>query len=296
MTLALPGRIDGESCEALAAAPNVRAAGAMRAQGKVSAVTLPGEPLELFAVTPGFARVLGAEDRGTGVYISADVASAVGEAVIPLAASRPVPVRGTFPYPPDGRRAGFGWAVLSPTSVSAAPFDECWVRAWPQRADMRRLLSTALSPTAGGGPSTDQPVHSQLNTTYGATFSGPAAYRSRITQYAPGLAAIFAVLLAGAAVWFRRVEIASNLHAGATRGALYLQHLIESAIWVTPAVAAAWLVGFVAAGCLAPTELPSLARRSAEIALTFIAGSFAGTALVFAVVREAHLWRYARSR
>lgn len=296
-TLALPGRINGASCEALADAPNVSGAGAVRSLGKIPAVTLPSEPLELYSVTPGFAEVLGADDhRGDGVYVSADVASAFGGSAIPLGAGAPAPIRGAFPYPPDGRRAGFGWAVASPTSADQGPFDECWVLAWPQRPDMRQLLLTSVTVVHGGDGSADQPVVSPLNATYGLTFPGPAAYQSRVTQYAPALGAMVGVLLAAGAVWFRRVEIASNLHAGGTRGALCLQHLVECAIWSAPAVAGAWLAGFFSAGFFTPTELPSLALRSAEIALPFFAGSLAGTSLAFTVVREKRLWLYAKSR
>ena len=294
MTLALPGRIDGRSCEALSEVPDVLAAGAMRADGKVSAATLPGEPLDHYVTTPSFARVLGADDRGVGVYVSADVESSLGSGPLPLA-ERPVPIRGSYPYPADGRRAGFGWAVLSPTSAAEGVFDECWVLAWPQRSDLRQLLLATLTP-AQGAASTEQPQVSQLNTSHGMTFAGLAGYQNRITQYAPGLAALIGALMAAAAVWFRRVEIASNLHAGAQRGILLLQHLIEGVAWAVPAVAAAWMAGFVVAALSAPTELSSLAVRSLEIALAFAIGSLAGTALGFALVREGRLWRYVKGR
>lgn len=295
MTLTLPGRINGASCEALVDTPNVLAAGAMRSDGKVSAETLPGEPLDLYATTPGFGEVLGAGDGGNGVFVSTDVASNVGADSIPLTAGSPTPIRGTYSYPPDGRRAGFGWAVLAPTSANDGAFDECWALAWPQRSDLRQLLLTTVTPVDGNA-SADQPLISQLNTKYGLTFSGPTVYRARITQYAPYLAALVGMLFAGAAVWFRRVEIASNLHAGGTRGTLYLQHLIEAITWSLPAVAAAWMAGFFSSMITASTELPSLAIRSAEIALAFAVGTLVGTASGFACVRESRLWRYVKGR
>lgn len=296
MTLALPGRISGESCEALADTPNVLAAGAMRSEGKVSALTLPGEPLDLYSTTPAFAQVLGADDGGVGVYVSTDVASNLGSASIPLTIGAPVAVRGTYPYPPDGRRAGFGWAVLSPTNASEGVFDECWVLSWPQRSDLRQLLLTSVTPAVGGAAASEQPIVSQLNTKYGLAFAGSAAYESRITQYAPYFAALVGVVLSAMALWFRRVEIASNLHAGGTRGTLYLQHLIECVAWSLPAVAAAWLAGFITATFTAPTELPSLALRSAEIALAFSIGTLAGTAFGFMLVREGRLGNYVKGR
>ncbi|MBN6191423.1 hypothetical protein KZC56_05490 [Microbacterium sp. SSW1-47] len=296
MTLALPGRINGASCDALADTPNVLAAGAMRPEGKVTAGTLPGEPLDLYTTTPAFARVLGAEDGGSGVYVSTDVASNLGSTALPLTAGAPTPVRGTYPYPPDGRRAGFGWAVLSPTSASDGAFDECWVLSWPQRSDLRQLLLTSVTPAAAGAAASEQPIVSQLNTKYGLTFAGSTEYESRITRYAPYLAALVGFVLSAMAVWFRRVEIASNLHAGASRGTLYLQHLIESVAWSLPAVAAAWMAGFLTATITAPTELPSLALRSAEIALSFSVGTLTGTAFGFFLVREGRLGHYVKGR
>ncbi|WP_144875575.1 hypothetical protein [Microbacterium sp. 1.5R] len=295
VTLALPGRINGASCDALSEAPNVLAAGAMRPDGKVSAATLPGAPLDLYTTTPAFARVLGAEDVGAGVYVSTEVAANLGSTAVPLTAGAPTPVRGTYPYPPDGRRAGFGWAVLSPTSAGDGAFDECWVLSWPQRSDLRQLLLTAVTPGTGGAAS-QQPIVSQLNTKHGLAFAGSSEYQSRITRYAPYLAALVGLVLSAMAIRFRRIEIASNLHAGAARGTLYLQHLIESAAWSLPAVATAWIVGFVVATLTAPTELSSLALRSAEIALSFSVGTLAGTAFSFLMVRESRLGHYVKGR
>ncbi len=294
VTLAVPGRINGESCEALTEVPNVLAAGAMRESGKVSATTLPGEPLDLYTTTPTFAQVLGADDNGEGVYVPTDVATSLGAISIPIA-DGPVPVRGIYAYPPDGRRAGFGWAVLSPTSPDDGVFDECWALAWPQRTDLRQLMLSAVTPATGGG-STEQPQVSQLNTKYGLTFAGTTAYQTRITQYAPHVVFLIGLMLGSIAVWNRRVEIASNLHAGGTRGVLYLQQLIETIAWSLPAAAAGWLLGFFASANTAPTELTSLTIRSAEIVIAFFAGTLAGAVIGFASVREGRLWRYVKGR
>lgn len=292
--LTLSGRVNGESCEALAEVPNVLAAGAMRESGRTSATTLPGEPLDLYTTTPMFAQVLGAKDNGEGVYVPTDVAMSLGATTIPIADTS-VPVRGVYAYPSDGRRAGFGWAVLSPTNPGDGAFEECWVLAWPQRADLRQLLLSTVTPAASGD-STEQPQLSQLNTKYGLTFAGTAAYQTRITHYASHMVFIVGLMLGSTAIWNRRVEIASNLHAGATRSVLYVQHLMETIAWSLPATAVGWMLGFFVSANTAPTELTSLTIRSLEIVAAFFAGTLVGAIIGFVSVREGRLWRYVKGR
>lgn len=293
-TIALPGRINGESCEALAEVPDVLAAGAMRESGKVASLTLPGEPLALYVTTPHFGQVLGARDRGIGVYASADVARSVAQPAVPVEGSL-VPIRGTYSYPPDGRRAGFGWALLAPTAVNDGVFDECWALSWPQRSDLRQLMLAVVTPTAGAAAG-EEPLVSQLNTKYGAQFSGTIDYANRVTRFATPASLAVATLLGALAVWFRRVEIASNLHLGGRRTALYLQQVIEVLSWSLPAFALAWVVGTFTSAIVAPSEVLSLGIRTLEIALAFLAGSLFGATLGFALVREERLWRYVKGR
>lgn len=293
-TLTLPGRIDGRACENLNRSAGVIAAGAMREAGGVSLTVLPGTPLDQYLSTPSFPRVLGASDRGRGAYFSMEVVDAVGRR--PLAIDgRLVPVRGEFPYPSDGRRAGFGWAMLSPTTEAGGPFDECWVEVWPEREDTRQMLLTTLTPDALGADG-DEPQVAQLTSRYGSEFGGAAVYEQRATRFAGTVAFALGGVLAAIAVRLRRVEIASSLHAGAARKTLTLQHVIEVLAWSVPAAVWAWAAGSSTAALAAPTELAALALRSAHLAAGFALGSVVGVVVGSLLVRERALWSYLKSR
>ncbi len=293
-TVAFPGRVDGRACEALATSPGVLAAGALRAASPATLAALPGAPLEHYETTPSLARLLRATEAGRGAYFSQDVVDAVGQAVATVE-GRNVPVRGTFPYPTDGRRPGFGWAMLSPVRPGDGAFDECWIEVWPERSDTRRMLLTAVIPGNSVDPAAEPQV-SQLNAAHGAEFSGAASYEHRPTRFAPLVALLIGALLGGISVHVRRVEIASNLHAGASRRILMVQQTAEADAWALPAAVCGWAVGGVIAVALVPQELAALARGSAFIAAAFLAGALWGACMGTFFVRESRLWSYVKSR
>jgi hypothetical protein len=293
-TLALPQRIDGRACEALGRAPNVIAAGAMRESAPVTSSVFPSSPLRQYQATSSFAAVLRSTDEGRGAYFSREVAESVGERSV-LIAGEMVPMRGSFGYPSDGRRAGFGWAMLSPTRAVDGPFDECWVQMWPERSDIRQLLLTTLTPVSATAPN-EEPVISQLNTKFGAAFAGVQDYQSRPTRHASAIALVVGAFLAAIGVWGRRIEIAANLHAGSPRGLLTAQYAMEVGAWALPAALCAWSVGCVTAALGAPTELAALTTRAGHIALVFMAAAVAGAVVGAFFVREEQLWSYVKGR
>lgn len=292
--MSLPGRVQGEACEALARVPDVLAAGALRETGEVRAITLPGEPLDLYEVTPQFGRVLGAPNGGAGVYVSRDVAASLGAETLPITVP-PVHIRGTFDYPPDGRRAGFGWAVLAPTKDVARPFDECWVLAWPQRDDMRQIMFTAAMPSASAD-SGEPPSIAQLNTKFGASFTGAEDYRSRITQFAGQAAVALGGFMGAASLWMRRVELASNIHAGARRRDLRLQYLLETGAWTVPVAVSCTGLGCLLALALVPSEAASLCLRSLQISGWFLLSALVGAVAGVHLIRERDLSRFVKGR
>lgn len=117
-----------------------------------------------------------------------------------------------------------------------------------------------------------------------------------MTKFAPHVAVLIGLLISAIAVWNRRVEIASNLHAGSTRASTHLQHLADISAWSIPACALAWTLDFYVALVTSPIELASLAARSAEIAAGFVGGSLVGATCGVLAVREGRLWRYVKSR
>jgi hypothetical protein len=293
-TVALPGRVDGRACEALANSPGVLAAGALRAAVPTTLVAIPDSPLEQYETTPSLARLLRATDAGRGAYFSQDVVDVVGQTVATIEGGN-IPVRGTFSYPADGRRPGFGWAMLSPMRPGDGAFDECWIEVWPERKDTRRLLLTAISPGNSVDPAAEPQV-SQLNGAHGVDFSGVASYENRPTRFAPLVALLIGSLLGGISVRMRRVEIAANLHAGASRRMLIVQQTVEAAAWALPAAVCGWAIGCVIAVSQAPQELAALARGSAHIGAAFLLGALWGAWVGTVLVRESQLWSYVKSR
>ena len=293
-TLALPGRINGEACEALAQTPEVIAAGAMREAPPISLSALPSSPLKQYVVTPSFPGVLDASENGRGAYFSDEVSQAVGWGDVSVA-GRLVPTRGTYRYPSDGRRAGFGWAMLLPTHATDRVFDECWVQVWPERSDIRRLLMTTIT-SASETASREQPQIAQLNTSLGVEFSGVQNYVDRPSRFASFIALVAGVFLGLVAVWVRRIEIAANIHAGSARVVINLQYAIEVVAWSLPAALCGWSIGCVVAALGAPMELAPLTTRSAQIALVFLAGSVLGGLIGTSLVREPKLWSYVKGR
>ena len=293
-TLALTGRIDGQACEELSAVPDVIASGAMREEVATVLDVLPASPIKHYTSTPSFARVLGAGDSGEGLYFSDAVVEAVGTGAIAVD-GREIPVRGTYNYPSDGRRAGFGWATLVPTYATDGVFDECWVQVWPERGDTRQLLLSTLTPPKDA-KSSDEPKVSQLNTRFGTTFEGAREYAKRPTLYAPAVALIVGLIIAAVAVRARRVEIAANLHAGTSRTVMTLQQVSEAGVWALAAAVISWGASVLVIALVIPTEMHTLALRTAAIVLASLVGSLIGSLIGTTTVRESKLWDYVKGR
>lgn len=78
VTVSAEGRVSGASCEALTGVQDVQAAGAMRATPEsVHPATLPGSPVPVIEVSPGFLATLGSA-RQAGAHASADLLDALG--------------------------------------------------------------------------------------------------------------------------------------------------------------------------------------------------------------------------
>lgn len=209
-------------------------------------------------------------------------------------AEGPLLVGSVYAYPADGRRPGFGWAALIPAVDTSAPFDECWISAWPQSDDTRSLLLTALRPGADAGD--DRPELGQLNASLGLRFDGAERFSARLTAWAPLTATILAALLAGTAVWTRRLQIASDLHAGVRRRDVIVILLVETLAW---AAAGALLTLGAAALLAAPIggrDGLALIAGAVPTVLGMPVGALVGAAVVAASIRERHLFRYFKDR
>jgi hypothetical protein len=290
------GQVDGARCEALAAVDGVHAAGALRAGEPLRALNLPSSELTGFEATPG---LLGALDRGriagAGLWLSADLAEALGASAGDSIATNAGPARvgAVYPYPDDGRDRALGYAAVAPVPATGL-FDSCWVEIWPVDPETATLLRTTLV----ADPSSEaQPTQKQLNGRLGATYDASAEFSGRLTKPAPIAAVVLGLALGFAAVRLRRLELAAALHARVPRAALTWQVLLETAVWTGAAVIVTVpVLWWLAAGAGLPADQVSTWVIGMR---TVLAG--AGAVLVGAVVgalatREKHLFKYFKER
>ena len=295
LTISAPGRVDAARCESLRDLPGVHTAGALtvRPDESVAAVALPGAPMPAADASPGFPAVVGATtDGGPGLILTDDAAATLGLGLGDRLSATTGPSRlaGTYTYPRDGRRDGYGYLAVSVTGYRA-PFDECWVEAWPMTTDLNPLLFTVLRP---GGDVDDVPQVQQLNSTLGSGLDGSGLFHERVTRFGGLLVGLVAVVVAFVAVRARRVELATALHDGMRRRDLWTVVLLESALWAAPAVAVGTAFSLTWFGrdgdLLVGTVL------GARVVLSVLAGGAAGVAVALATTHEQDLFAYAKDR
>ncbi|MGH1524516.1 hypothetical protein ACRAWC_10935 [Leifsonia sp. L25] len=295
--LVADGHVDGAACEALTDVPGVMASGALRSTSrKIAIATLPDAPAPAHEVSPGFAALV-SDRRGSpgGVLVPDELADMIGARPGDEVATDAGPMRvaEVYGWPSDGRRAGFGYAVLSVTNAPGS-FDECWATAWPQLPNLRALLLATRSPADDA--SEDKPQVMQLNPTYGASFEGNASFADRLTRAAAPAAALIAAGIGFAGVRMRRLQHTSALHAGLAKGDLVALGLLEAGAW--SGAAGAIGVGVAAVGA-------SMVERGDELAvfpslvvvpLAGVAGALVGVIVATAAMSEKHLFRYFKDR
>ena len=299
------GRIDAASCQALSRIPAVRGAIALRAiERGMRADAMPSTRLQTWEVAGDAAAVLtiagettGTTDPATvgGVILSEQVARDLGATpgeAISLDGAQGT-VSNVYSWDEnDGRRTGFAYAVLVPVPAAGA-FDECWVNAWPLNSAIDALMRMSVIPSGG---EQSQASSSQVNTSLGTGFDGPARYAKRLTRpmvwAMSGLLAVIGTLV----VRRRRLEFASDLHAGVSRADLMLKILAQNCtvaaaacLLTIPAVTA--IILRVPAGDRA--ALWTLAGLEAAVAVgVFLLAGLAATW----VLRENRLFAYFKAR
>lgn len=297
MTVVAPGRVDGARCASLADVPGVRAAGALAAPAGefVTAVALPGAPIPRGRVTEGFPAVLSARtDGGTGLVLAEDarrmLGVEIGDQVRTTAGD--ARVAGSYAYPSDGRRSGYGYLALDVVATSGT-FDECWVDVWPQDTATRSLLLLTVEP-AGGSDDVDQPLVAPLNSTHGLEFDGHARFQERVTQFGGVGAGVLCAVLGFVAIRSRRVELASALHDRMARTDLAAVVGVEMAVWVLPPALVSVTAGVVLFGARGDAALGAV--LGLRVASLLALGAVVGVAAALAVTRERDLFAYAKDR
>lgn len=297
ITLQAPGQIDPAACEALNRVQGVRAAGALAVEEeRLRLSVLPSAPVPVATVTTSFPTLLHVHSASqAGAVISDQVAQATGAAPGDTVATDQgqLSVAGTYAYPDDGRASGYGYMILVPSHTRTV-YDECWVDVWPQSDLVTGLVYSALIPSKNTEKM--NPRLGQLNSSLGARFAGKAYFDSRITRFAPLGVALGCLLLSFASVRLQRLQLASDLHAGAARKDLARIVFLETAWWLVPAMLLTESSAIILMSWLGVIGDPAPMILANRIIWAAVVATFTGTVFAWLVTREAHLFSYFKRR
>jgi hypothetical protein len=287
--------VDPRACAALERLDGVDDAGAIRQTDAVQLVALPRVNVPVFEVSSGVARMLRLPSMTPGgVYLSDDLAGrwSTQEGSVLATTNGPVTVNGTFLYPDDGRDPRFTNALVV-IGDSPARSSECWFSVWPATTATDAL---AYGAAVANGRTDAAPQIAPLNPTVGQLFDFARDYRSRLTAFAaPSVIALFAVAaLAGG--HRRRLEFASNLHAGARRRDLVRIAAIEAFLWATLSAAAAFGLTRLATRFLLEEHVPGLLPSLAVTLTLAIGAALCGATVPALLARESRLFALFKSR
>lgn len=296
--LSAPGQINGTACDSLGQLPGVKSSGAVREESKrITLTVLRAAPIPVFAVTAGFTEVLdvGSYGEGAGVYLSDQVHQMLGTNPLLRAETDegPIDIAGTYVYPNDGRIAGYGYAALIPT-IDKEPYDECWVDIWPQSEETQALMYTAVLAETSNAEAPI--VMGQLNTTLGKKFDAEPRYNNRITRFAPAITGVVGLGIGYMYVRRRRLEIASNIHAGVRRiDQLFILNL-EVMAWLLPALLTSQAILMLCGIAVGVPDIEGVLVVVNRNLYASGAGVVIGVCAAWLNTKEKHLFRYFKSR
>ncbi|WP_160159411.1 hypothetical protein [Actinomyces culturomici] len=290
--------IDGAGCRALARVEGVAGAVAMRkADQSLTPAAMPSSSLQTWEYAGDIGGVfdMASLSPGVGVVLAEQVGDALGLAAggeLALADGSSARVQGVYRWDEtDGRRTGFAYSALVPVPAGGV-FDACWVRLWPLKPEVDSLMRTSVIPS---GENQQVETYS-VNASLGSSFDGQARYFGRIT--APIMWALGAgSLVVGAlSVRRRRLELASDLHAGVGRADLLAKLLahavvigVASSVLVLPALS--WAILRAPAG-----DRGDLWAHAGLLGAVGFAGLVLGALAAGLLVRETKLFDYFKAR
>lgn len=297
--IAAPKHVDPAACTALNDIPEIRAAVAIRAvEEDARALALPGTTISTYESAGPIATLLRAPmiQSNTGIVLSEQAAAALNvTSGSPISLDRgDTSVQAVFPWDEhDGRRVGYAYSLFIPTPASGF-FDECWFDVWPSNEQVQQLALTALLPSSD--PQGPQVEHYSLNSSKGASFDGQQLFLQRTTYHAAVAAAGIAFLLGGISIWRRRLEIASDMHAGVTRRDETLKLMGETAshTLAAPSLAApviTWIITANGSG-----DRVALWTLTGWGTIAIITATFAGALTASLLIKEKYLFIYFKRR
>lgn len=293
--LATQGRVDPQACQELSRVPGVRAAGALRTTDRrLVLAALPAAPIPIFDITPEFSLLpLPDSTPGTGLMLSdqaaTDLQLEAGDDAV--ASTGTVRIADVYPFPSDGRSSILSFAALTPSN-DTLPFDECWADIWPQSDQIRSLLYT----TVLSGEDNQKLAISQLNSSLGTVFTGQKDFAERLTRFTPIAALVVGILTGYLSIRLRRLEIASNLHAGLSRRDQHSILTIETGFWLLVAAVLTVSADVILIVAMAHTDFGSYLVLAGRILFAGIVGALGGALTAWQLTREHHLFRYFKER
>lgn len=290
--------IDGRACDALADLDGVRSAGAIsESETPLALAGIPQNPLTFFTSSPGFATMLPAStgQRTPGLLLPDTVAQTLGLTIgdpIRTANGQSV-LGGTYAYPDDGRPRGMGYAVIAPDSPQRL-FNQCWIDAYPVTQQTIDMLYTAIA--AGSSLPDSGPSLTQHNLALGAPGQPAAEFASRPTMIFPLIGGVLGLLIGGMAVWSRRLEIASALHAGIRKRDQMSVLLLESLAWsFAGALAAIPVIAYLTQD-LAVEDHLAVVLTAVQTPIMTASGVLLGGLVTALLIRERRLFSYFKGR
>lgn len=288
--------IEPSACASLAGLAGIESAGAVRELDPVRPLALDDVAVPAFIAGPGVAHMLqfpSAEPGG--VYISTGLATRwhVRSGSRLETSLGTVAIAGVFPYrEDDGRDPRFAdaFVVIGDDHLPAA---ECWYRTQPATTSLDGLARGAAAALTSPGSAAQIAT---LNPTVGQQGDFASEYRTRPTALAvPGVVLVFA-LTSGAALLRRRLELASNLHAGARYRDLAGVLVIETVLWTAPAGIALFFLTRLASRLILVEQIPGSDASLAGMVAAAVAAALCGALIPLLLTRESRLFGLFKAR
>ena len=136
----------------------------------------------------------------------------------------------------------------------------------------------------------------QVDPTRGTTFDAAERLRQRPTWWAWIAASAIGLTLGAAATWWRRLEIASALHAGLRTSDTTFLQLVEAVAWVGGACIVASGICLTILSGAAPGDRADLMRLVGAEGLCAASWTLIGVAIAAMSIRERHLFLFFKGR
>lgn len=294
--LAAADSVDPAACERLAGMDGVAGSGAVEERSPVVMDAMPGLKVPRYSLSPGVAEILDLDvvDR-PGFYLASDLAAKWGlqpGSVVATDVGR-VELLGTFDYDEtDGRDPRLANAFVDIAAMESA--SECWAEIWPAAGSgYDGFLHTAVSSDAV--LTADVQIFA-LNPDVRVGADGYREFRDRPSKYA--LVAVTAVtaVVAAAGTVRRRLEMSSNLHAGANRFDLVVVTLLEVLIGLVVVTVAATAIVAWMLRMLLPEATEQLLPAYVCTILLAMLGGVLGAVAPIAFQSEEQLFRTFKRR